>query len=491
MERLFLFVRPPRPLWPFNGTGSAFWPPLAFASMAAALREAIPDQAVAILDCPAERKGWKSFEAELRRLRPAYVGIGEEAVSCVEGLRAARIAKQFGSRVIAGGCFFGNVASEVLSTRLVDIVVHGEGEQTVVEVTQALNSGDHAVLRRIPGISFRDGDEIVFTGWRDPIRDIDSLPMPAFDLLPMHSYGRTSRNHPGLVALESSRGCPHECSFCVLWRQMGRYRASVPKACLRTKSPERLLDEIRYVTGRFQRRYIGWVDPCFNASPSVPREMSELLLSNGLAIPQSAWVRADYLCRDSQTGALSTCVESGLNEIYIGVERRTRSDLALLNKNCGTTDTERALDYIAENHPSVCTVGSFIFGVPGETQQSVRELIKEASRLPVDIMFFIPLTPLPGTPFWRAENWDGTGEVFSNCDFLPSGDDELSRVLLKTLLTYWPATRVRLLLRGWLSPDKRRRSITRRQWARAALFGVRTLLRPGGGELRFPSWYET
>ena len=69
MSELFLFVRPPRPLWPFNGPGSAFWPPLAFASLAAALREGVPDVRVGILDAPASRMGWTSLSAELARLR--------------------------------------------------------------------------------------------------------------------------------------------------------------------------------------------------------------------------------------------------------------------------------------------------------------------------------------------------------------------------------------------------------------------------------------
>ena len=89
MNELFLFVRPPRPLWPFNSPASAFWPPLAFASMAAMLRERLPDLRVEILDAPALEMGWRTLAAEIQRRRPAFVGIGEEAVSCVEGLRLA------------------------------------------------------------------------------------------------------------------------------------------------------------------------------------------------------------------------------------------------------------------------------------------------------------------------------------------------------------------------------------------------------------------
>ncbi|HVN17673.1 MAG TPA: hypothetical protein VMU05_02845, partial [Dongiaceae bacterium] len=105
MKPLFLFVRPPRPLWPFNGPSTAFWPPLAFASLAAALRDGVRDLRVAIVDAAALAMGWNTLAQQLRNTSPKYVAMGEEAVSCVEGLRLAKLAKEIGAQVIAGGCF--------------------------------------------------------------------------------------------------------------------------------------------------------------------------------------------------------------------------------------------------------------------------------------------------------------------------------------------------------------------------------------------------
>src|SRR5579862_9248129 len=112
MNELFLFVRPPRPLWPFNGPSTAFWPPLAYASLAAALRTELASLKVAILDAPALKMGWTSLLSEIRRLNPRYIGLGEEAVGCVDSFRIARFAKTNGTIIIAGGCFFGNVAPQ-------------------------------------------------------------------------------------------------------------------------------------------------------------------------------------------------------------------------------------------------------------------------------------------------------------------------------------------------------------------------------------------
>src|SRR5690606_4552121 len=102
--------------------------------MAAMLRQRLPDLRVEVLDAPALQMGWRTLTAEIRQRRPAFVGIGEEAVSCVEGLRLARLAQDCGAKVIAGGCFFGHVAPQALATGLVDVVVHGEGEVTLVEL---------------------------------------------------------------------------------------------------------------------------------------------------------------------------------------------------------------------------------------------------------------------------------------------------------------------------------------------------------------------
>lgn len=495
----FLFVRPPRPVWPFNGPSTRFWPPLAFASLAAALRQSARDLDVEILDAPILEMGWRSLTDELRRRRPEFVAIGEEAVSCVEGLRLARLARDCGARVIAGGCFFGHVAGEVLNTGLVDVVVHGEGEETIVELLGALRSGNGDDLRRVAGISFRSGAERVFTGPRPLIPDLDSLPLPAYDLLPTERYGRHSRNHPRFAAIELGRGCVDACDFCVLWRQMGQFAGARLQPRLRVKSPERLLEEIRILRRRYDRQYLGWVDPCFNADPEVPGQLAELLLRHELAMGQSAWVRADCLLRDHRSGALAHCVRAGLNELYIGAERLDAPSLAALGKRGEIDDSRQAFRLLADRYPQVFSVGSFIYGLAGDTPASIRQMYDLSLRMPMDKAFFIPLTPLPGTPYWRPDLWDRRGEAFRRFDFLPhagwNGEGRLDRALARHMIVHWPPARIRGYLRGLLRGGRRRRSLTWRLAIRSAGFTLRVALpsllgrRQVGGML-FPKWYE-
>jgi radical SAM superfamily enzyme YgiQ (UPF0313 family) len=500
---LFLFVRPPRPLWPFNSPASAFWPPLAFASLAAMLREQVRDLRVEILDAPALAMGWRTLEAELHRRRPAFVGIGEEAVSCVEGLRLAQLARAGGARVIAGGCFFGQLAPQALATGLIDVVVHGEGELTLVELVQALRQGPGEALAKVDGISFRAGGSeggVVTTPPRQLLRDLDGLPLPAYDLLPVECYGARSLNHPRLAAVELGRGCFGCCDFCVLWRQMGRFTGGQLVPHLRVKSPARMLEEIRLLVRRYGRRYLGWVDPCFNADARVPGQVAELMLREGLRVGQSAWVRTDALVRDARSGALASCVRAGLNEVYLGIERADAASLAALHKTSGVAEARAALEILREQFPAVLAIGSFIYGLPGDSPRAVRAIHRLAIELGLDQFFFIPLTPLPGTQGWRSELWDPTGERFREFNFLPTGRPHgryaaLERALLLSLLLNWPPARLGGWLRRLFCGDARKRRVHRRLHARAARFHLGRLLNRalGGGDdlgLVFPRWYE-
>ena len=450
--------------------------------------------------------GWHTLEGELYRRRPDFVGIGEEAVSCVEGLRLARLAKAGGARVIAGGCFFGQVGPQALGTGLIDVVVHGEGEVTLVELIEALLDNPAAALGRVAGISFLSGPagetaSVVTTPPRALITDLDTLPFPAYDLLPVEHYGAGSVNHPDLAAIELGRGCFGCCDFCVLWRQMGQFVGEQATPRLRVKSAERVCAEIRELAGRYHRRYLGWVDPCFNAEPRVPGEVAEWLLRTGLHLGQSAWVRSDALVRDGHSGALASCVRSGLNEVYLGIERPDGASLTALRKTSGVEAARAALRILHDEFPEVLALGSFIYGLPGDSPSTVRGIHRLAIELGLDQFFFIPLTPLPGTSGWRPELWDPSGERFRGFNFLPAGRSDgrlavLERALLFSLLFNWPPERVRGWARRLFSSDARKRRVHRRLHARAVRFHLGRLIRRtfGGADDRgliFPTWYES
>ena len=514
MNELFLFVRPPRPLWPFNSPASAFWPPLAFASMAAMLRERLRDLRVEILDAPALEMGWRTLAAEIQRRRPAFVGIGEEAVSCVEGLAPGPpgqgLRRQGDCRRMllrtrrAAGAGDRPARRGRARRRRSDARRAGPGAAR--RFARRPGEGEWA-FRSWPGSNLRaqrrsSAGEVVTTPPRQLVPDLDTLPLPAYDLLPVERYGARSVNHPRLAAIELGRGCFGSCDFCVLWRQMGRFAGDRLVPQLRVKSPERLLEEIRLLVRRYHRRYLGWVDPCFNADPRVPGQLAELLLRDGIRVGQSAWVRTDAMVRDAHSGALANCVRSGLNEVYLGIERPDSESLSSLHKTSGVADAREALRILREQFPEVLAIGSFIYGLPGDSPRTIRAIHRFVSELELDQFFFIPLTPLPGTAEWRPELWDPTGERFREFNFLPTGRPhgrhaELERALLWSLLTNWPWARVRSYLRHLASAATSAGAACNGGWrpeARAFICAGLLHNALGGGDefgMVFPRWYES
>jgi len=483
MKELFLFVRPPRPVWPFNGPSTAFWPPLAFASLAAALRDRVADIDVRILDC----------------LSPRYVGIGEEAVSAVEGLRLARAAKALEATVIAGGCTFGNIAREVLSTGAVDVVVRGEGEDTICEAVEALRGPRREdALSRVRGISYLRGGEPTDNDARPLIDDLDRLPMPAYDLLPMSRYGRGSRNHPDLATIEHGRGCANSCGYCVLWRQMAREGRSGPEACFRTKSPERVMEEIRVLRARYGRKYLAWVDPCFNADAGFLEGLARLMRKEQIRIGQSAWVRADCLARDERSGLLGEIVETGLNEVFIGIERSDEEGLTALGRSGGNAGLD-ILPVISRKYPSLYLVGSFIYGLPGDSKATVRAMRDATIDLNIDMAFYIPLTRLPGTPSWDPAIWDSDAKGLRGMNFLTTGDhdaevERITRELALSFLTDWRPKRIGYVARTLFARDARKRRMSQRLFLRGGIFALRQAFMSSkygnGAAMPLPKWYN-
>jgi len=319
---------------------------------------------------------------------------------------------------------------------VVDFIVRGEGEVTFVELLRRLESGIWNLvsgisnlqsqipdsqyqipeypaplsdaLRAVPGLAFRGADgRIVVTPPRGLVADLDTLPFPAYDLIDMSLYGRGSRNHPDLVSVEHSRGCIDSCAFCILWKQMGE---SVDgngrvRPHYRTKSPGRSFEEVERLYREFGRRTFGWVDPTFNASPDWSDGWAERMLRSDLVDARgraktihTAWIRADMVLRDEKLGILEKLVRAGLRQVMIGVERDDAAGLAALGKHHNEAEVSRAAFAIfREKYPAVYTIGSIVFGLPGDTPADLARLSRAEHTMGMDYSFLIPLTPNPGT----------------------------------------------------------------------------------------------
>jgi anaerobic magnesium-protoporphyrin IX monomethyl ester cyclase len=448
--------------------------------------------------------------------RPIDVlGIGEETVSAHEALRAAALVRHLhpGCLVVAGGVYFAHAIEPTLRGGLVDVIVRGEGEVTFCRLLEA--AGDRSAWKDIAGLAFLDeAGAVVRTPLRPLIADMDWLPVPAYDLVEMSDYGRGSRNHPGLVSIEHSRGCIDSCGFCILWKHMGAAANGdeAVRPCYRSKSAARSFEEVRSLYHRFARRTFGWVDPTFNVDPAWSDAWAEAMLRSDLTDARgrartlhTAWVRADGIVRDHSSGVLDKLVRAGLRQVMIGVERDDAEGLAALGKHDNTAEICRqAFDLLRREYPGVYTIGTVIFGLPGDRREDLRRLATWQYELGMDYCFLIPLTPNPGTAFADSTRPVPPAEL-ARYNFHTPVVPTTALDLRQLESIYWRLmfrpSRRRLARTGrqlLLERDRRKRRVTMALLARGTGLAVRSLIRravhPASTEpllhSRKPPWYD-
>lgn len=513
-------IRPPRCLWPFVNESDNFLLPLGLPCIAAAIREKLPQVEVKIIDCPPLKIGWKSLRDILEKEKPDIVGAGEEALYHHEAARLFKLAKEINPEVItiAGGHFFSWMIEHSLNSFPIDIIVRFEGEETIVDLIRALMA--KADLSTVKGIAYRSNGRVITTPLRPLIEDLDSLPLPAYDLMPMGKYSPFGYLWPRSATLEHSRGCIDKCSFCTLWTFWGKQlRTNIENGELevmpkyRSKSVARMLEEVDIIYQKYNRRYIIWADPTFNMDSKWSDEFCEgLLKRNYKDLYWWAFLRADFALRDEHLGILEKMVRAGLVHPLIGIERGCTDDLRLLRKSVYTRDLVKEVFLIFKNkYPQVFRQGTFVTCLPFDTEESMLNLVKYAVEIDIDYPAFHPVAPVPGSYLYQeAKNLDLLEEKdFSRYDWSTpimrsstglSGKDfaKLNMELNKRYVLYRP----HWLIRGFFSKYKHKRGLYWwffRNTVKMMFLEIRdTILGrkefegfTGFMRLRKPKWYDT
>lgn len=420
-------IYPPKYFWPYISSGDNFLIPQSLPYLAAVARAA--GHNVRIIDCSPMKIGWKTLAQELSEGKPDVVGIGEShALYVHESLRALRLVKETlpDTITIAGGLHFANLVHETMSNSFIDFIVRMEGERTFVELLSAIEHGGER-YKEVRGIVYRENDLVHENEPMPLIDDLDSLPFPAYDLLPMEKYG-TSKYlfSPGGATIHHSRGCVGKCSFCAWWLQManveikddGEYEY---KPRWRTRSPEHVVEEIEILAKKYNKRCLVFVDEFWNKDPKWNDAFSERLLASKERVMWFAFMRADAILRDEDLGIFEKQVRSGLCHVAIGVERVENTELNKMGKLFYTADnTRRCFSILREKYPQVFRQGTFIVGVRDETRESMLAQAEFAKELKLDYPGYHPLTPVPGTALWKQAKEEGWIEIddYSYYDWL-------------------------------------------------------------------------
>jgi anaerobic magnesium-protoporphyrin IX monomethyl ester cyclase len=342
--------------------------------------------------------------------------------------RMCSIAKAKGCTVIVSSSDATDQYEKYLTSGA-DFVLLGEAEYTLSALTEqlALKNND---LRNIQGLAYMEGDAIIKTARRNVIRDLDALPMAAWDLLDIAPYREMWLKSSGYFSLNigTTRGCPFKCNWCAKPIYGNRYNS---------RSPENVVKELRYLEQHFEFDHIWFCDDIYGLKPGWVQEFAQLVQAAGLQFRFKIQSRADLLLQESYVAALAA---AGCDNVWMGAESGSQKILDAMDKGITVSQIEQATVLLKQYgvNPSF-----FIqFGYPGETKADIRKTIRMINRLlPYSIGISVSY-PLPGTVFYervkselqQKANWTDSDELqlmFRNT-FQPAFYKQLHRYVHKT-----------------------------------------------------------
>jgi len=418
LEKKILFVNPPLTTNQRYGQLSqagALEPPLGLAYLAGVIRKT--GIQTAIMDAQALNFDLEKSLDFIIKERPKFLGITLTTMSVGSASELASIVKESlrGITIIVGGCHLSSLPEETMrSNPAFDIGIIGEGERTIEELLSVLiDAGD---LSGVKGVVFRGNGRIIINPPRQRIKDLDQLPLPAFDLLPdLKRYYRSatqSVRHLPTTSLVTSRGCSGHCDFC---------DRNVFANEIRMHSASYIVKMIELLKNKFNIRGIVFEDDNFFLSKDRLNQMAELMKKRRLNIPWAALSRVDTITEEK----LDIAKSCGCWQILYGVESGSQKILDFYHKGISLDQIKQAVSLTRKHR--IFTKGFFIWGNPLETDKTLAETREFIMRMPFDDISLTFFTPYPGAEVWK--NIDKFGRCQKNFDelscfnmvFLPYG----------------------------------------------------------------------
>jgi len=390
------------------------YPPLATLLAAAVLREQGHD--VTLFDAMLA-DGVDDFRAALAAAKPALVAIVEDSFNyitkmCTTRLRDAtiemvRAAHEHGCRVVVSGSDATDHPRRYLDGGA-DAVLLGEPEGALADVAALWRDGVAPPLDAIAGLALRDASsrEMTFTAPRSGVRDLDALPLPAWDLVDADAYRRAWHDAHGRHSwnMVTSRGCPYGCNWCAK-PMFGRRYAQ--------RSPASVAEELRRLKAEVGPDHVWFADDIFGLTARWIAEFASEVRARDARIPFMIQCRADLV---TPTVACNLAL-AGCEEVWMGVESGSQRILDAMDKGTTVDEVREATRALRSSGIRACWF--LQLGYPSEQWDDVlatRDLVREER--PDDVGVSVAY-PLPGTKFHAAvqaqlgarTNWEETGEL--------------------------------------------------------------------------------
>ncbi|MCW5839818.1 MAG: radical SAM protein [Caldilinea sp.] len=412
------------------------WPQVSLAQMAALL---VPEYTVEIIDANALRMDWAEFEKLLDEKRPKYYLTQVTAPTLRNDMYGVFLAKSLGAKTMAFGTHVTPMTIETMRPfPALDFVLRGEPEMTLRELIDTLEGkspsnprvakmlretskpqvrrvGAQTIADEFPaddatspyanilGLAWRNDTEIVINPDRPFIPDLDDLPIPLHERLPLDKQRMPMIKGP-FTFIVTSRGCPAGCKYCI---KHVSYQNSV-----RVRSAANIVEELEYL-GALGITNIHMYADLFTVNRDHVVELCKLIIERGIKIRWTCNSRVDYVDEEM----LTLMGQAGCWLISWGIESANEMILKRARKGYKKEQAFRALKWAKA--AGIKNWGYFIIGLPGETEESIQETIAYAKELPVDIALFHIAAPYPGTPFFYEvveNNWFRPGTKWEEVD---------------------------------------------------------------------------
>ncbi len=369
------------------------YPPIGLAYIGAVLEK--DGHQVHILDMDIEKMDINQLKGFLNEYCPEIVGISCATPLFKTSLLLAKTCKENKVPYVAIGGIHPTIKPrEVISSEYVDFVIRGEGEITMSELLKKLEEKNKK-LGDIDGLTFKEKGKIKNNKNRELINDLDSLPFPARHLFKHFKYTYPDAMYSPTIPIMTSRGCPGQCTYCQTKQICGlRYRF---------RSAKNILDEIEHLIEKYKAKEIHIWDDNFTVNKKrvldFCKEFKERNIDIPISIPQG--LRVDQV--DEET--LKALKEIGVYSLGFGVESGNNEILRIVKKNTNTDQIRKAISLAKKFKFEIWAF--FMIGLPGDTEETIRQTIDFAKELDPDLAKFLILKPFPGSEVYKQLDEQG------------------------------------------------------------------------------------
>jgi len=370
--------------------------PLALAYLASMVRK---DHDVKIIDSNVESYDFDDIANEIKKYNPDLIGISSYTVTIKGAYRIAERAKNINEnvKIVIGGAHATALPIKTMEEcPYIDFIVIAEGEYTFKELVDEIKGNKE--FKKIKGLVFRKKNKIIVNQKRQFIKNLDELPFPSLDLLPMEKYDHDTKN---VGMIQSSRGCPSNCIFCSASLAFGKK--------WRAHSGERVSEEISNMVENFGINGIIFYDDNFTLNKKRLIKIIQKMKDEKMQLPLAVNSRVDNFSKDvaKELSNIDDCW------VLFGIESGSQKTLNQIGKNITLEKSRKAVKNA--KFEGLKVFGNFIIGFPFENKYDIKKTIKFSKKLDLDQAEYSIATPLPGSKFWYdslednqllSMNWD-------------------------------------------------------------------------------------